>query len=884
MRIVSMQVLPGANVYSLKPVLRIRLDLEDLAEVPTNRLPAFGERLVASLPGLAGHCCSRGYPGGFMERLAEGTYLAHVFEHVVLELQCAAGYAVSFGRARAASPSGVYEVVVALREATAATAAAREAIVLLQSLLTGGDFDAAAAVARIRQAGEAAALGPSTGALAAAAARRGIPVTRLAGEDFLILGYGRCQQRLWATLTGRTSALAADLAGDKDLTKRVLADGGLPVPEGVVVESAAAALAALASLGGPLAVKPAGANQGKGVTLRVESAAEMERAFAIAAEFDERVIVEEYVPGRQYRLCVVAGKLAAAAERIPAYVMGDGVASVRELVVEANRDPLRGEGHDRPLTKIVIDAVALGVLARQQLTPQDVPAKGQVVYIRENANLSTGGTAVDVTDVVHPDNGLLAERAATLLGLDVAGVDMVAENIAKSIMGGGGAIIEVNAAPGIRMHHYPAAGKPRDVAAAIVDSLFPPASDGRVPVIAVTGTNGKTTVSRIIGHIWQLAGYNVGMTTTDGIYIGGRRVLAGDTTGPASAKTVLTDPQVEVAVLETARGGLLRGGLAFNGCDVGIITNVSEDHLGQDGIESIEDLVYIKSLLLEVVRPGGFALLNADDPNVTALRARAKGDIVYFSTEPDNLVIRRHLSVGGKAFFIKDGCIHAACGGLGRMIVRVASVPVTLGGLALHNAQNAVIAAAACYCLKVPVAYIRQGLASFAQNPGRLNILEVGDFRVCVDYGHNPAGYQALVNTVKRLGAGRLVGVIGAPGDRRDDVLIHVGRIAGRGFDYIYVKEDTDLRGRRPGETAGLLQQGVLEAGLPPERLTTVLAEDAAVKAALAAAQPGDLVVVFYEKYEKVMAVIETFHERFSRQPAEQAPGYGLPVVAASRF
>jgi cyanophycin synthetase len=884
MRIVSMQVLPGANIHSLSPVLRVRLDLEDLAEVPTSALAPFGQRLVAALPGLSAHCCSRGYPGGFVERLAEGTYLAHVFEHVVIELQCAAGYEVSFGRARAASPSGVYEVVVAFREAAVATAAAGEAMALLKALIAGRDFDASAAVARVRQAGEAAALGPSTGAIAEAAARRGIPVSRLEGEDLLIMGYGRCQQRVWATLTGRTSALAADLAGDKNLTKRVLADGGLPVPDGVVVETAAAAVAAMGFLKGPLAVKPVGANQGKGVTLQVSGAAEMERAFAIAATFDERVLVEEFVPGRQYRLCVVDGKLAAAAERIPAYVMGDGASSVRELVVAANRDPRRGEGHDKPLTKMIIDAVAVGVLARQKLTPRSVPAKGQVVYIRENANLSTGGTAVDVTDAVHPDNVLLVERAATLLGLDVAGVDMVAENIAKSIMGGSGAIIEVNAAPGIRMHHYPSAGKPRDVAARIVDSLFPPASDGRIPVIAVTGTNGKTTVSRLIGHIWQLAGYTVGMTTTDGIYIGGRRVLAGDTTGPASAKTVLTDPQVEVAVLETARGGLVRGGLGFSGCDVGIITNVSEDHLGQDGIESVEDLVYIKSLLLEVVRPGGFALLNADDPNVTALRARAKGDIVYFSTEPDNLLIRRHLSVGGKAFFIKDGCIYAACGGLGRMIVRVASVPVTLGGLALHNVQNAVIAAAACYCLKVPVPCIRQGLASFAQNPGRLNIFEVGDFRVCVDYGHNPAGYQALVNTVKRLGAGRLVGVIGAPGDRRDDVIVHVGRIAGRGFNAIYVKEDSDLRGRQPGETAGLLLQGVMEAGFDPERVTTVLAEDEAVQAALAGARPDDLVVVFYERYDKVMAVIDSFRENFSRRPAEQAPDYRLPVALASRF
>ncbi|HWQ62280.1 MAG TPA: cyanophycin synthetase, partial [Negativicutes bacterium] len=707
-------------------------------------------------------------------------------------------------------------------------------------------YDAVAATANVRQAGEAYSLGPSTSAIAEAATRRGIPVTRVGGEDLLILGYGCRQQRVWATVTGRTGALAVDLAGDKHLTKQVLSEGGVPVPEGLVVESAAEAVSAAESLGGPVAVKPAGSNQGKGVTLNISAPAEVERAFAIAAAFDRRVVVETFFPGRQYRLCVVNGKMVAAAERIPAYIMGDGVHSVEELVAIVNRDPLRGEGHERPLTRIRIDAVAITVLVRQGLTPQTVPAKDAVVYIRENANLSTGGTAVDVTDAVHPDNVVLAERAAALIGLDIAGVDVVAGDIGRPIRGGGGAVIEVNAAPGIRMHHFPSAGKPRDVAARIVDYLFAGGGDGRIPIIAITGTNGKTTVSRMIGHIWQLAGYCAGMTSTDGIYIGARRVMAGDTTGPASARTVLSDPAVEVAVLETARGGMQRSGLGFDACDVGVVTNISEDHLGQDGIEDIEDLVYIKSLLVEMVRPGGYTLLNADDPYVTVLRERAKGEVAYFSTEPDNLLVRRHLSVGGKAFFVKDGVICAACGSLGRAIVKVEDVPVTLGGIALHNVQNAVIAAAACYCMKVPVNYIRRGLSSFDQNPGRLNLMKIGDFRVCVDYGHNPAGYQALLNTMKRLGARRLLGVIAAPGDRRDDVIRNVGRVAGYGFDYLFIKEDGDLRGRLPGETAELLRRGALGAGIAPDRITTILAEEDAVLAALEAAGPGDLVVVFY--------------------------------------
>jgi cyanophycin synthetase len=434
------------------------------------------------------------------------------------------------------------------------------------------------------------------------------------------------------------------------------------------------------------------------------------------------------------------------------------------------------------------------------------------------------------------------------------------------------------------MHHYPSAGKPRDVAGRIVEYLFPDNTDGRIPVIAITGTNGKTTVSRMLGHIWQLAGYTVGMTTTDGIYIGDRQVMEGDTTGPASARVALLDPAVEVAVLETARGGILRGGLGFDACDVGILTNISEDHFGQDGIEELSDLIHIKSLVLEMVRPCGFALLNADDPCVTVLAIRARGEIVYFSTEADNLIIRRHLSIGGKAFFVKDGTIYAAHGSLDRAIARVADIPVTLGGIAQHNIQNSVAAAAACYCLKVPVSYIRQGLTSFERNPGRLNLIGIGDIRICVDYGHNPAGYQALINTVKRLGAKRLVGVIAAPGDRRDDVIIKIGRIAGRGFDYIYIKEDNDLRGRGPGETAGLLQQGVLEAGLAADRVKLVLPEEDAVAAALSAAEQGDLVVIFYEKYEKVMSVVAAFSQMLEGlADASRAGEYQHAVVAGMK-
>lgn len=881
MQIISVRELRGPNIYSYRPVIKVRLDLGEQTETPSNEIPGFVERLKETLPNLNEHHCSLGYRGGFVERLHEGTYLAHVFEHVTLELQAAAGYDVRFGKARASGTPGVYDVVLGYRSAAAAMEAIHQAEELINALVSGIPYDAAAAAKAVRSAGEADRLGPSTEALYQAACSRGIPVSRIGQENLLVLGWGHRQQRMWTTVSSKTGMLATDLACDKDLTKKILADGALPVPEGQVVETAKQAVQAMQEIGIPVVIKPLGGNQGKGVTLDIHKAEEAERAFTIAAEFDNRVVVEQFISGRQYRLCIVNGKLAAAAERIPAYVIGDGKSTIRQLVDQINADPQRGDGHEKPLTKIKIDSVAIINLSRQGLTPDSEPADGKIVYIRENANLSTGGTAVDVTDIVHPETVRMAERAAKLIGLDIAGVDIVATDITKSLRQGG-AIIEVNAAPGIRMHHYPSAGKSRDVAAAIVDYLFPHGDQGRIPVISITGTNGKTTVTRMIGHIWEAAGYKIGMTTTDGIYINGECIMPGDTTGPASARIVLNDPCVEVAVLETARGGLLRGGLAFDYCDIGIVTNVTEDHLGQDGIEDLNDLAHVKSLVLETVKPDGFAVINADDAYASTLAKRVRAEIMYFSLEPDNLIVRRHLGRGGKAVFVKEGMIYAAEGKAAKPLLSVASIPATLGGIAMHNLQNAVIAAAACYCLRLPISYICEGLMSFDENPGRFNLISLGNLCVCVDYGHNPAGYLATISTARRMGARRVVGVIAAPGDRRDDVVVNVGRIAGRGFDLIYIKEDEDLRGRQPGEIAALLKQGVIESGYPVEAVTLVLSEYAAVCTALSQAQPEDLIVVFYEKYDVVKRAIDEFRLQHNQQQDETA-GYGYFVVNQAR-
>ncbi|MDF2569284.1 MAG: cphA, partial [Sporomusa sp.] len=586
---------------------------------------------------------------------------------------------------------------------------------------------------------------------------------------------------------------------------------------------------------------------------------ELEAAFTLAAQYDDRVLVEEYITGRQYRLCVVNGKLVAGAERIPAHVTGDGLHTITQLVDIVNLDPARGYGHSRALTRIDLDAASISTLSRQNLTVDSIPNAGQFVYIRDNANLSAGATAVDVTACIHPDTVTLVERAVRLIDLDVAGVDLVVPDISQPMSDG--AIIEINAAPGLRMHLYPSAGDSHNVGADIIDYLFPVGADGRIPIVAVTGTNGKTTVTRLIAHIFRHAGFKTGMTTSEGIYVDQECIARGDTTGPVSASMVLADPTVEAAVLEVARGGIVRGGLGYDCANVGIITNITEDHIGQDGIEDLDDLAYIKSLVIETVRLDGFVLLNADDQRIVSLKSRAKAEIVYFSSQPDNLIIRRHLGEGGKACFVKNGIIYLASGQTEQPIIPIAEIPLTLNGFAQHNIQNAVIATTACWCQGIPATVIRQGLASFSENHGRLMLKDVGTFQVCVDYAHNPAGCQALVSTLQRLSPQRLIGVIAAPGDRRDDVIMSLGREAGHGFDVIYIKEDQDLRGRQPGETAALLMRGVLESGFDPERVTTVLDERVAVETALSQAESGDLIAVFYEQYEAVMEAVTAFEK-----------------------
>ncbi|MDN5331025.1 MAG: cyanophycin synthetase [Tepidanaerobacteraceae bacterium] len=870
MKIVDIRALEGPNIYSPKPVIRMLVDVGKWDDVSTKDIEGFKERILEKLPGLAQHHCCFDRPGGFLIRLEEGTYLPHVIEHVALELLNLLGQDVKFGRARRWEKT-TYSIVFGYEGKYAALEAGKFAVRLVEDIVCGKEADLRGELTRIERYSAEMELGPSTSAIEREAKSRGIPVTRIGDGSLLILGYGAFQKRVEATLTNCTSCVAVDIACDKILTKKMLSLAGIPVPEGVLVYTEEEAAKAARELGYPVVVKPADGNQGKGVSLNLKSEKEVREAFHIAFGYSPKVLVENYIRGRHYRLLVVDRKFVCAAERIPAHVVGDGIHSIRELTEMVNSDPRRGEGHEKPLTKIKIDPVVQRVLSKNGYTLDSIPENGQIVLLRENCNLSTGGTAKDVTDLVCPENKVLAERAAAVVGLDVAGIDITTEDISVPIEKSGGAVIEVNAAPGIRMHLYPSEGEPRPAAKAIVDMLFPE-NPPKFPLVAVTGTNGKTTTVRMIAGILSHHGLKVGMTCTDGVYIGELCIKKGDCSGPESARMVLLDPSVEAAVLEIARGGLIRGGLSYDMADVGIITNITGDHLGQDGVHTIEDLIFVKSLVAEQVKPEGYAVLNADDIATVEVRKRLKGNVIFFSLEEDNLVLRKHLCEGGRGVYVRDGVIVLHSEETLLPLVKVAKIPATMGGKAKHNAQNALAAVAAGWALGVPLETIKKALCAFkcdeSNNPGRLNIIDGGRVRIILDYGHNPAAIEAVIATAKAMNPARMIGVIASPGDRMDDAIVMLGQVAGRGFQRLVIKEDEDLRGRRPGEVASLLLQGALSAGLKKEQIDVILKESEAIAFALENAQEGDLVVIFYEKYEAAVKTIRETLKRSMESPA----------------
>jgi cyanophycin synthetase len=865
MKIVDRNVYVGPSIYAHFPVIRVTLDLGALEEWPTGRLgPDFVDGLVAAVPTLAEHGCSYREPGGLIRRMREdeGTWLGHVFEHVAIELQNMAGEDVSFGRTRGTGEPGVYNVVYEYAQREEGIEAGELALKLLCSLLPAGlrpagsvpeDWEWPAARDEFIRFAQRRALGPSTASLVKAAEARGIPWLRLNDQSLIQLGHGKYQQRIQATITSRTSHIAVELACDKEETNRILTSLGLPAPRQELVRSEDAAVRAQRRIGGPVVTKPYNGNHGRGITIGIEAEEDVRAGFRAAREHSHLVIVENCVAGDDHRLLVVNGELVAATKRTPGHVVGDGVHTVAELVEIVNRDPRRGIGHEKVLTRLVLDEQAERMLAKKGYTKDTVPVADEVVYLRSTANLSTGGTATDVTDVIHPDNRDMAVRAIKAIGLDVGGVDFLTTNIAESYKSIGGGICEVNAAPGFRMHVAPSEGTPRDVAGPVIDMLFPPGSPSRVPIAAITGTNGKTTTSRMLAHIAKMAGYTPGLTTTDGVYIDGQRTVEGDMTGPVSARMVLSDPQIDIAVLETARGGLLRAGMGVAKVNVGAVLNVQSDHLGQKGIETLEQLATIKRIVVEVAED--CAVLNADDPNVIVMGGHTDAKtICYVTMDPNHALVREHIRAGGRACALEAGVngqmITLYDRGSHIPLLWTHLIPATLEGRAMHNVQNAMFAASMAHALGIKLDQIRQGLrtfdTTFYQAPGRMNVFDEHPFRVLFDYAHNAHAVSMMADLAQRLDVeGRRIVVLAGPGDRRDeDIRAIAEAVAGR-FDHYVCRRDDALRGREPDEVPKMLAATLRERGVVDAQISLIPDEQEAIDAALRMAGKGDLLLVF---------------------------------------
>ena len=886
LRILETQVFRGPNFWSYEPSIRLLVDLGSLEHWPSNTLPGFGDALLELVPGLHDHSCSRGHPGGFVERLREGTWLGHVAEHVAIALQRETGAHVYRGKTRSAASPGQYNVIYGYGEESVGVAAGRLAVRLVNHLVQEEEgFDFLAEVEELILTAERRAFGPSTQALIDEAASRDIPFIRLNEHSLVQLGQGRYQRRIRATMTSSTPALAVDIAGDKNITNRLLAAAGLPVPRSDIVRSEADALIAARRIGYPVVIKPLDGNHGRGVSLDIADEEGVREGFLRAKEEARRgvVVVESYVTGNDYRVLVIGGRMVAVAQRVPAHVTGDGEHTVRDLVEMTNQDPRRGIGHEKVLTRIKVDRVAEEVLAKQGYALDDVPERDAFVKLAETGNMSTGGISIDRTWEAHEENVEIAEEAAQVVGLDVAGIDFLAPDISQPVRETGGAIVEVNAAPGFRMHTHPTQGEPQEVARPVLDLLFPPGTPSRIPIVAVTGSNGKTTTVRMISHVFTRMGRKVGVTTTDGIYIDERLVRRADASGPKSAQMVLQNPRVDFAVFEVARGGILREGLGYGRNDVAVVTNVTGDHLGLREIDTLEKLAEVKRVIVEAVPRSGTAVLNADDPLVAEMRHQCSGTVIYFSMQERNELVERWVRRGRKAVTLdRDERGERIVIREGRRTTPVAYthlLPSTFEGRARMMVQNAMAAAAAAHAAGAHLHDIRQALRTFTtsihQAPGRLNLLELNGMKVLVDYAHNPQGLAAVADFVERVTANTPTGgapgspswtanlrvaVVATPGDRQEEDMRELGRVAAQHFDDVIVREDVNKRGREPGDAAEIVMEGVQEAmrgGARAGHAEIIIDEKEAVRAALDRSRPGDLVVLCVDYASDALREIE---------------------------
>lgn len=867
MKILKIQALRGPNLWSIqrKKLIQMRLDLEEMEQFPTNKIEGFRERIEALIPSMIEHRCSEGERGGFFARVERGTWMGHVIEHIALEIQTLAGMETGFGRTRETKTPGIYNVVFSYVEENVGLFAAESSVAIAEALIAGKPYDIDADIQRMREIRERVRLGPSTGSIVEEAVARDIPWIRLGTNSLVQLGYGVNQMRFQATITCKTSNIAVDIACNKEETKRMLDLASIPVASGSICVDEEDLQNTIKKIGYPIVIKPLDGNHGKGASINVTNYDDARAGLEYAKKYSRRVIVEKFITGFDFRVLVIDNKLVAAAKREPAHIKGNGKQTIQQLIDETNRDPRRGYGHENVLTQIDVDRDTLDLLEKKNYTLETVPKQDEIVYLKSTANLSTGGTSVDVTDMMHPENIFLCERISRVIGLDICGIDIMAENLTQPLKETGGCILEVNAAPGFRMHLAPSEGLPRNVAAPVIDMLYPPGKPSRIPIIAITGTNGKTTTTRLIAHIVKNNGFRVGFTTSDGIYIQNHMMEKGDTTGPISAEYILKDPTVEFAVLETARGGILRAGLGFSRCDIAIITNIQEDHLGLNDIDTLEDLARVKSVVVRSVKKDGWAILNAEDEYCLKIAKELSCNVAYFAMDENAPIVKQFAKEGKIVAVYENGFITIKKGEWKIRVERATHVPLTMGGKAKFMIANVLAASLASYLYGFKTDDISLSLQTFipsaAQTPGRMNVFEFKKFKVLIDFAHNPAGYRGVEEFLSNVEATRKIGIIAGVGDRRDEDIKECARIASRMFDHIIIRQEKHLRGRTEEEIIGLIMEGIKESGKNPT--TEIIKKEVeAIKHAIDNAQEGSFITALSDVVTNAIEIVQEYLDK----------------------
>lgn len=867
MKILKIQALRGPNIWSIerKKLIQMRLDLEEMEQFPTNKIVGFRERIEALFPNMIEHRCSEGCRGGFFSRIDRGTWMGHVIEHIALEIQTLAGMETGFGRTRETKTPGTYNVVFSYAEENVGMFAAESAVAIAEALIAGTEYDLEKDIQRMREIRERVRLGPSTGSIVEEAVARDIPWIRLGTNSLVQLGYGVNQMRFQATITCNTSNIAVDIACNKEETKRMLDDASIPVASGSICVDEEDLEDTIRKISYPIVIKPLDGNHGKGASINVTNWEDAKSGLAFAKEYSRRVIVEKFITGFDFRVLVIDNKLVAAAKRVPANVIGNGKNTIQELIDTTNLDPRRGYGHENVLTEITVDRDTLDLLGKLNYTLETVPKDGEIVYLKSTANLSTGGTSVDVTDMMHPENIFLCERISRVIGLDICGVDIMAKNLTQPLKETGGCILEVNAAPGFRMHLAPSEGLPRNVASPVIDMLYPLGKPSRIPIIAVTGTNGKTTTTRLLAHIVKNNGFKVGFTTSDGIYVQNHMMEKGDTTGPVSAEYILKDPTVEFAVLETARGGILRSGLGFSRCDIGVITNIQEDHLGLSDIHTLDDLARVKSTVVRSIKKDGWAVLNADDEYCLKIGNELSCNVAYFSMEEDSPVVKKLGKEGKVVAVYENGYITVKKGEWKIRIERASIVPLTMGGKAKFMIANVLAATLASYLWGFKTEDISLSLQTFipsaAQTPGRMNVFEFKKFKVLIDFAHNPAGYRGVEEYLQSVEANRKIGIIAGVGDRRDEDIKECAKIAGNMFNHIIIRQEKHLRGRTEEEIINLILEGIAESN-KEVTYEIITKETEAIKHAINSAEEGDYITALSDVVTNAIDIVQQYLDK----------------------